>query len=70
MWWLVFFKIIIAVVFGEFDMDFFFGTTSLWLWVLAVGFAGNGLCVMVVLASCYCFKEETQIEEYRERDEA
>ena len=31
---------------------------SLWTWVVAVDFTGSGLCMVVVLANCYCFKRE------------
>ena len=53
---------------GEF---FFFGTISLWPWVVPTAFAfvGGELCVMVVLAFCYLFKEERDKEEERERNE-
>ena len=42
---------------------------SLWPWVVATTFAftGGGLCVMVVLAFCYLFKEERDREEEREK---
>ena len=49
--------IIVAVVFGGFDMEFFFGTMSLWMWVVA---AGHGF---------YCFKEEKEAKRKRERNE-
>ena len=41
----------------------FVGTVSLWPWVVAVGYASSGLCVVVVVVvGCSCFREE------RERD--
>ena len=32
-----------------------------------VGFVGRGLCVMVVIASCYFFKEERETKRKREK---
>ena len=40
---------------------------SLWSWIVTVGFVGRGLCMMVVIASCYFFKEERETKRKREK---
>ena len=40
---------------------------SLWSWIVTIGFVGRGLCMMVVIASCYFFKEGRETKRKREK---